>query len=268
MGWGRVVVTAALALSLGACATRAPPSERASDAALARPLPAMSLPDRLPALEPVREPGRGDDRASVRRPGTTDEPAAGAVREHGIASWYGRAFHGRTTASGELHDMHALSAAHRTLPLPSWARVTNPANGRSVIVRVNDRGPFVDGRVIDLSSSAAARLDAFGLTPVTVEPLAWGSRAAATARPAEGRRFWVEFGAHRERANALLAQRRVAEQLGEPDALRLAVWRDARAADAPHRMQAGPYATRDEAQRMADRLRDELALAPRLLERR
>ena len=76
----------------------------------------------------------------------------------GIASWYGRDFHGKRTANGERYDMHALSAAHKTLPLPSLVRVTNLENGRSVVVRVNDRGPFVKGRLIDLSWAAANAL--------------------------------------------------------------------------------------------------------------
>jgi len=80
-------------------------------------------------------------------------------RQTGRASWYGRFFHGRRTANGERYNMHALTAAHRTLPLGSYVRVTNPANSRSVIVRINDRGPYARGRVIDLSMAAASALD-------------------------------------------------------------------------------------------------------------
>src|SRR5690606_19904593 len=80
----------------------------------------------------------------------------------GVASWYGRKFHGQKTANGETYNMYAMSAAHPTLPLPSFARVTHEASGRSVIVRVNDRGPFLRGRVIDLSYAAAAKLGIIG----------------------------------------------------------------------------------------------------------
>src|SRR5690606_26618418 len=76
-----------------------------------------------------------------------------------VASWYGRRFHGKPTASGEPYDMYAMTAAHRTLPLPSYVRVTNLSNQRSVIVRVNDRGPFMKNRLIDLSWTAAKKLD-------------------------------------------------------------------------------------------------------------
>ena len=91
--------------------------------------------------------------------------------EEGVASWYGRDFHGKPTASGESYNMFAMTAAHKTLPIPSYARVTNLANGRQVVVRVNDRGPFVDGRLIDLSFAAAQELGFAnqGTTPVRVE---------------------------------------------------------------------------------------------------
>jgi len=91
----------------------------------------------------------------------------------GMASWYGARFHGRRTASGEPFDMHALTAAHRTLPFGTLCRVTNRRNGRSVIVRVNDRGPYGKGRVIDVSRAAAEALDLVraGHAPVTVEVL-------------------------------------------------------------------------------------------------
>jgi len=92
-------------------------------------------------------------------------------RAEGLASWYGEDFHGRLTANGEVYDMHGISAAHPTLPLPCYARVTNLKNGRSIIVRVNDRGPYHSNRLIDLSTKAAHLLDFYGdgLAPVRVE---------------------------------------------------------------------------------------------------
>ncbi|SAK88743.1 RlpA-like lipoprotein [Caballeronia arationis] len=88
----------------------------------------------------------------------TSGPNVGNFEQQGRASWYGRPFHGRKTASGERYDMHALTAAHRTLPLASWVRVTNTANQKVVVVKINDRGPYARGRVIDLSYAAAAAL--------------------------------------------------------------------------------------------------------------
>ncbi|WCM20061.1 septal ring lytic transglycosylase RlpA family protein [Paraburkholderia bryophila] len=93
------------------------------------------------------------------KPLTDDGSGISDFHQTGRASWYGRGFHGRRTANGERYDMHALTAAHRTLPLGSYVRVTNPATSRSVVVRINDRGPYARGRVIDLSMAAASVLD-------------------------------------------------------------------------------------------------------------
>jgi len=101
-----------------------------------------------------------------RRPPAPSPPAAGEQR--GIASWYGRKFHGRPTASGERYDMHALTAAHPSLPFGTVVEVTNLTNGKSVRVRINDRGPFLKGRVIDLSYAAARVIDMIGPGTVPV----------------------------------------------------------------------------------------------------
>lgn len=113
-----------------------------------------------PAVEPRVEPLRPANARPYTVLGRTYYPMTDfePYWEEGIASWYGREFHGRPTASGEPYDMFTLTAAHKILPIPSYARVTNLANGRQVVVRVNDRGPFVEGRVIDLSYAAAEAL--------------------------------------------------------------------------------------------------------------
>lgn len=115
------------------------------------------LPDAAPRIEPIYPPSLRPYTVMGQRfvPMTALHP----YRERGNASWYGRKFHGRLTAIGEVYDMYKMTAAHPTLPLPSYVRVTNVSNGRSVIVRVNDRGPFLRGRLIDLSYAAAHRLD-------------------------------------------------------------------------------------------------------------
>jgi len=100
-------------------------------------------------------------------PESTDVP----IFETGLASWYGAPFHGRRTATGERYDMDAMTAAHKTMPLPSYALVRNPANGRQVVVKINDRGPFVKGRIIDLSRAAARRLRIGGVAKVEVRRL-------------------------------------------------------------------------------------------------
>ncbi len=100
--------------------------------------------------------------------GPVVEPARKGDEQRGLASWYGKKYHGRPTASGERFDMHKVSAAHRTLPLGSVVKVTNLDNGRTLQVRINDRGPFIDGRIIDLSYKAAKKLDMVkaGVVPV------------------------------------------------------------------------------------------------------
>ena len=148
------------------------------------------VPDAEPRMEPLRSGGPNKPYEVF---GRTYTPLAGdaALNERGLASWYGSKFHGRPTSSGEPYDMYAMTAAHKTMPIPSYARVRNPANGREVIVRVNDRGPFHDGRVIDLSYTAALKLGVLNaVAPVEVERItqaairtgAW--RAGSQARTA------------------------------------------------------------------------------------
>jgi rare lipoprotein A len=111
--------------------------------------------------------------------------SAAGYRERGVASWYGPDFHGLRTATGERYDMFAVTAAHKTLPIPCYARVTNLSNGRSVVVRINDRGPFVGNRIIDLSYTAALKLDMIrnGTAFVEVETLTPASPGVPTALP-------------------------------------------------------------------------------------
>ena len=115
-----------------------------------------SVPDAVPRLEPLKESANKPYYVLGREyvPATRLEP----YHERGIASWYGRKYNGQRTSTGEMYDMFAMTAAHPTLPLPSYARVTDVATGRSVVVRVNDRGPFLRGRIIDLSYAAAYKL--------------------------------------------------------------------------------------------------------------
>lgn len=130
--------------------------------------------------------------------------SADGYRERGVASWYGRKFHGRRTSSGETYDMHAMTAAHKTLPLPTWVRVTHLSNGRSIVVRVNDRGPFVDNRLIDLSYAAARELGMVeaGTGLVEVEALDFDAPVMAGDDVAASEPLYMQVGAFAERANA------------------------------------------------------------------
>jgi len=182
------VAMATCALLLSACASKppAPPPTFERDGPGANPPPNLDrIADATPRVEPLRVggPNKPYEIAGVLYlPLTRDVP----LREAGGASWYGRKFHGRPTASGEIYDMYAMTAAHRTLPIPSYAVVRNPANGRSVVVRVNDRGPFVEGRVIDLSYTAALKLRVLnGVAPVEVTRLTWDDIRAGRGAAAE-----------------------------------------------------------------------------------
>jgi rare lipoprotein A len=171
-----MAVTAAL---LAGCSTSGPRRDGPGDRI---PADLAQVPDAEPRVENVRT---GGPNKPYQVNGRWYKPVVGdpPLRERGLASWYGAKFHGKPTANGERYDMFAMTAAHKTLPLPSYARVRNPANGREVVVRVNDRGPFVDGRVIDLSYTAALRLGLLrGVAPVEVERLTNEQIAAGTWR--------------------------------------------------------------------------------------
>ena len=175
--------------------------------------------------------------------------------EDGTASWYGSKFHGRDTSSGEPYDMHLLTAAHRSLPLPTFARVTRRDTGASVTVKVNDRGPFVDDRAIDLSYAAAAQLDMLdsGTAPVTIEalsghlpaaPSAVRATASSAAPPAAAGRagragsgtHWIQLGAFGERANARALYDATADAVALPARLEHDV------AAGLYRVRLGPFA--------------------------
>ncbi|MBQ9407601.1 MAG: septal ring lytic transglycosylase RlpA family protein [Desulfovibrio sp.] len=140
--------------------------------------------------------------------GKTYYPLASAkgFTEEGLASWYGPGFHGKKTASGEKYNQSAMTAAHKLLPLGTKVRVTHLGNGRSIIVRVNDRGPFVEDRVIDLSRAAAARLNLLraGTGRVRVNSLDVDGDAAAVPSSAEPHRpsFYIQLGAFADKGNA------------------------------------------------------------------
>ena len=152
----------AAAVLLAGCATR--PGRDGPEAN--PPTELARVPDAEPRVESIRQGGPNKPYEVLGQnytPLTQDKPYS----ERGLASWYGKKFHGKRTASGEVYNMYAMTAAHPTLPIPSYARIRNPANGREVVVRVNDRGPFHAGRIVDLSYTAALKLDLLrGVAPV------------------------------------------------------------------------------------------------------
>ena len=193
------------------------------------------------------------------------------LRQRGVASWYGRKFHGQKTAIGEVYDMFAMTAAHPTAPLPSFARVTHPRTGKTVIVRINDRGPFHAGRIVDLSYAAAHRIGiaqggsgevelellvppfaaiaASAIAPRRPEPPApviaqEQTPLSATLQPGQ-REYFVQLGAFGNFANAQVFQQHMGTELN--------VLPRIQQVDSLFRVRLGPYATRDDAVLARDR---------------
>ena len=311
------------------------------------------VPDAEPRVEPIRQGGPNKPYVVL---GQGYEPLSGDVsfRQRGGASWYGTKFHGRRTASGEVYSMYGMTAAHRTLPIPSYARVRDVRSGKEIIVRINDRGPFHSSRVIDLSYTAALKLDMLGKgsTEVEIERLTfdqirtgqWRSDTAvarvdtapppmvvaqapapqatptpvlalSTPAPAlepvdpgehdpilalasqldeaspppapateqaeaavrrdaspvlqsraftpASKGFWVQLAAFSQRAGVDAFQKRVADEMLNLSPL-LGVFQEGKV----YRLQAGPYASKADAQAVAGRVRDALRLAPMVVERR
>ena len=169
-----------------------------------------------PDLHPTQKPYTVNDQKY--------QPIASAdgFREEGLASWYGKDFHGRKTSNGETYDMYAMTAAHKTLPMNVYLKVTNLDNGRSTVVRVNDRGPFVKKRIIDLSYSAAQQLGVVGpgTAPVRIEALGYqesGSGAPGVYRQPDSYEvgpFMVQVGAFTVRDNAYRLADKLKQQFG------------------------------------------------------
>lgn len=242
-----------------------------------------AIPDAVPKTEPLQ---RGANRPYVVF-GKAYEPMASLqpFRQRGTASWYGRRFHGQKTSSGEPYDMYAMSAAHPTLPIPSYARVTNLANGRSVVVRINDRGPFHSDRIIDLSYTAAYKLGyaGAGSAQVEVESILPGETQVASAPPApspppmeapkpaaplaaapasEPGAVYLQLGAFSSRENAEDLRSRIARQLSW-----LADTVQVLAIGNLWRLHVGPYGSSEAARAVAARIESELNLKPLLVVR-
>jgi rare lipoprotein A len=216
-------------------------------------------------------------------------------KKQGVASWYGKRYHGKKTSTGEIYDMYAMSAAHTTLPIPSYAKVTNPANGRSVIVRINDRGPFKRDRLIDLSYVAAyqLRLVNHGSGLVEVEAIDTSPTAMQTwlpqpspavpaeqdgvviqALPSEASSVsktalaetpalpgvYLQLGAFKNEANGLLLQKKIQDSGLLENAGAAKVYNDGL-----YRVRLGPYASKVEAETMAAKLRQQLNMTAILI---
>ena len=207
----RTAATALALLALGACSLthhRTPPAPPPAPTPPANvpapPAGVNAVPNAVPRVEPRSAHGNPPFYDVLGQRYYVLASADGYL-ERGVASWYGPTFHGGNTSSGEPYDMYAMTAAHKTLPLPCYARVTNLRNGRRVVVRINDRGPFVANRLIDLSYTAASRLDMLreGTTLVEVRvlsPTMPDVLTRTTAQPPPA--LYVQAGAFTDQQNA------------------------------------------------------------------
>ena len=319
-GFRRVAATVAVLL-VAACGGQPPrPLEREAPAA-ARPAPQKpqyvlkrgggfyqddgpgdnapdnldAIPDAEPRIEPLHR--FANNPYSVLGRDYVPLKALAPYKVRGVGSWYGRKFHGQRTSSGEAYDMYAMTAAHPTLPIPSYVRVTHLGNGRSVVVRVNDRGPFLHERVIDLSYAAAWKLGYVGGGSALVEvesvlpgeTLAAAGRpaqpkeavpqdtmadpiAAITARPAEPppalptvqelRGVFLQLGAFGNTENAEAFRTRLQRQLSW-----LAETIHIHSAGGMYRLHLGPYRDAQEAGRVAEKIQEALAFRPFVVQR-
>jgi rare lipoprotein A len=298
----RAALAAAALAAIGGCAT-APQAPREPVASAPPSAPAPSRPggyylddgpghapppdlERIPDAQPRTEPlhRAANSPYVVFGRQYVPEPSVRPFRQRGMASWYGRRFHGARTSSGERYDMYAMTAAHPTLAIPSYARVTNVANGRSVVVRINDRGPFLHGRVIDLSYAAAWKLGYVvqGSALVDVEAIVPGEIVAAPsprAEPApapapatgdavgapvaaEPAGIYVQLGAFAAPENAESLRARLALELATLER-RIEIYLK----DGLYRLHVGPYRTRAEASAAADQIRGAFDVQPHLVER-
>ncbi len=239
-----------------------------------------AIPDAEPKVEPLQKFANRPYVALGQTyvPDTSGKP----YQARGIASWYGKKFHGQRTSSGEPYDMYGMTAAHPTLPIPSYVRVTNVKNGKSVIVRINDRGPFHADRVIDLSYTAAYKLgivqNGSGLVEVeSIDPAQWSPTAApaiaatpttvtaavekpqSLAAPSnEG--YWLQLGAFSVQANAEQLLAKLKTELGAlSESVRI------QAVEGLYRLRAGPYKSSGEASDAALQLQRLTNIQPVLL---
>jgi rare lipoprotein A len=266
---------AAVALALAGCASSPPAAEKKPAAAATAkgggyylddgpeanpPANLDAIPDAVPRKEPLH---RFANRPYVAL-GTSYTPQTEnrGYREEGLASWYGRRFQGKKTSSGELYDMYAMTAAHPTLPIPSYARVTSISSGKSVVVRINDRGPFHSNRIMDVSYTAAYKLGFLGsgsgrVRVESIDPDTYDIQGEALK---EG--VYLQVGAFAQADNAQKLLARVQRTL-EFDTARARVV----LIGALHRVQIGPYAGEDDARADRTRLRERLDLNAVLVRR-
>jgi rare lipoprotein A len=252
---GAACLTALLVLQLTGCSSTT--QKGGGDYAPPKPRDISGVTDAVPRAEPYSRYGNPESYVVFGKRYYTKKDSKG-YQEQGIASWYGSKFHGRRTSSGEVYDMYQMTAAHKSLPLPTYARVTNLRNGRSIIVKINDRGPFHNNRIIDLSYVAAARLgileNGTGLVEVeaidTSVPLPARTQVASKPPVNENAVMYLQVGAFSQRDNADRMRSRL--QTANVGTIQVV---EGRSDSGPlYRVRVGPLASVNEADRIANTL--------------
>lgn len=251
--WLAITLLALLCLWLGGCGSV--PDTTGQRDGPGDPRDVSQVPDAVPRLEPRSRRGNPTSYVVFGQRYHTMTSSSGFV-ERGVASWYGSKFHGRDTSSGEPYDMYAMTAAHKHLPLPTYVSVTNLENGRRVVVRVNDRGPFHENRIIDLSYAAASRIGMLGKGTALVEIRAIDpssptrkvsqrlaeqdvQQPAALPAPSQAPRIYLQAGAFSSADNAQRLRARLENGLARS----VRVVPAASASGSVHRVQVGPLAS-------------------------
>jgi rare lipoprotein A len=241
----RILPIALVIFLLAGCASDKKEEKELGDGPSSRDISAADVHEAVPKNEPLARYGNHSPYTVLGKTYTV-LPSSKGYHERGIASWYGAKFHGRRTSSGEPYDMHLATAAHKSLPLPTYVEVTNLDNGRKMIVKVNDRGPFHEGRIIDLSYGAAIKLgvDKTGTAQVEVRAIDVETSRQSSVKVADG--TFLQVGAFSKRKTADdLAGKMIAAQL-KPVSVQKS--------RGLYKVWIGPYATEAELEASASRV--------------
>jgi rare lipoprotein A len=279
----RFITLCAAAAVLTACGSNNSRYTQSQDSAPDRPIDVSQVKDAIPRLEPKSRYGNPPSYV-VRGKRYHTLASSTGYSARGIASWYGTKFHGHRTSSGEPYDMYQMTAAHKTLPLPTYARVTNLRNGKSAIVKINDRGPFHDNRLIDLSYAAASKLGILGkgtgLVEVKViDPGTYAQQQSpkrqitaskpktdqrlATTAPAEKPSLYLQVGAFSNRSNAERLQSQLSTNAGLPGKLHIIEGFSNQ--QRVYRVRIGPLASVESADQLAETLSNQGIRTPRVV---
>lgn len=280
----RLALISGLLVALAGCSSAPKTASTSAPKTAGTSAPALAM-DALPKVEPKSRYGNMGTYVVLGKRYYTKDSSRNHI-ERGQASWYGKKFHGRKTSSGERYDMHQMTAAHKSLPLPTYALVTNLENGRRAVVKVNDRGPFVGSRIIDLSYAAAKRLDMVNAgtaqvevrsvdprdhgkdarellrlasadvgkqrSPARATTASAGRVTVASAATSDARPIFLQVGAFGSRGNAEQLQSQLARSVKEPVLVRAAA---VGGVSTPmYKVQVGPLRSRTDADALGRRL--------------